>query len=82
MLIGYSILVPGNLSRIDALKKSGTEAVKLVVGCAFLLVIAGLIEGFISPASIDSAYKLSIGVLTGVAMFSYLLFTARDKESE
>src|SRR4028118_1188597 len=51
MMIGYSILVPGDLSRIEALKKSGVEAVKVVVGCAFLLVIAGIIEGFVSPAA-------------------------------
>ena len=82
MMIGYSILVPGDLSRADALKKSGVEAVKLVVGCAFLLLIAGIIEGFISPAPIDPVFKYAIGILTGIAMYSYLIFVGQGTESE
>ncbi|MDQ4120438.1 MAG: stage II sporulation protein M [Acidobacteriota bacterium] len=82
MMIGYSILVPGDLSRIEALKKSGVEAVKIVVGCAFLLVIAGIIEGFISPAGINPAAKVGIGLTTGIAMYSYLLFAGRSTELE
>ncbi|HEX9928885.1 MAG TPA: stage II sporulation protein M [Pyrinomonadaceae bacterium] len=82
MMIGYSILVPGDLSRIEALKKSGVEAVKVVVGCAFLLVIAGIIEGFVSPAAINPAIKVGIGLTTGIAMYSYLLFAGRIRDSE
>ncbi len=82
MLIGYSILAPGDLSRVDALKQSGLQAIRLVIGCAVLLFIAGLIEGFISPAPIHPAFKISIGVLTGVAMYSYLFFAGRERESE
>jgi uncharacterized membrane protein SpoIIM required for sporulation len=82
MMIGYSILVPGDLSRIEALKKSGVEAVKVVVGCAFLLVIAGIIEGFVSPAAINPAIKVGIGLTTGIAMYSYLLFAGRTRDSQ
>jgi uncharacterized membrane protein SpoIIM required for sporulation len=82
MKIGYSILVPGDLSRIEALKKSGIEAVKIVVGCAFLLVIAGIIEGFVSPAAINPAVKIGIGLMTGIAMYSYLLLAGRTPDSE
>lgn len=79
MRIGYSILVPGDLSRAQAIKLSGLEAVKIVVGAAFLLVIAGTIEGFISPAPIHPAFKIGVGVLSGVAMYSYLFFAGREK---
>lgn len=78
MLIGYSILVPGDLSRLDALKKNGLQAVRLVVGCALLLVLAGIIEGFISPLPIHPAFKYTVGITTGAAMFSYLLFVGRN----
>lgn len=82
MKIGYSILVPGDLPRSEAVKNSGIEAVKIVLGTAFLLVIAGIIEGFISPAPIHPAFKIAVGVLSGIAMYSYLFFVGRDNKSE
>lgn len=78
MLIGYAIMVPGDLSRVEAVKKAGMEAVRLVIGCALVLVVAGIIEGFISPSNLPAAFKIGTGVLTGIALFSYLLFVGRD----
>jgi hypothetical protein len=43
-----------------------------------LLVVAGTIEGFISPAPIDPRIKYSIAALTGLAMYSYLLFVGHQ----
>ncbi len=74
MMIGYAIIDPGDLTRVQALKKKGVEAAKIVVGCAFFLVIAGIIEGFISPSDLLASVKVAFGVGTGLAMYSYLLF--------
>lgn len=82
MMIGLSILVPGDLSRADALKARGLEAVRLIGGCAVLLVIAGIIEGFISPAPIPAAIKFGIAILTGVALYSYLLLAGRGEDEK
>jgi len=78
LLIGSAMIMPGDLTRADALKTRGLEAVRLMIGVAILLVVAGTIEGFISPALIDPRIKYGIGAITGVAMFSYLLFVGRD----
>jgi hypothetical protein len=43
-----------------------------------LLIVAGIIEGFISPQPIPAIIKISIGVLTGIALYSYLLLAGRD----
>jgi uncharacterized membrane protein SpoIIM required for sporulation len=82
LLIGTAMLMPGDLSRGDALKARGMEAVRLIVGCIPLLVIAGTIEGFISPQPIPNAIKIGIGVLTGIALYSYLLLAGREKQTE
>jgi uncharacterized membrane protein SpoIIM required for sporulation len=74
LLVGTAIIMPGDLTRADALKTRGMEAVRLMLGVAILLVIAGTIEGFISPALIDPRIKYSVAALTGVALYSYLLF--------
>jgi uncharacterized membrane protein SpoIIM required for sporulation len=79
LLIGSAILLPGDLSRADALKTRGLEAVRLIAGCVPLLVVAGIIEGFISPAPINPAIKFSIGISTGLALYAYLLLAGRGK---
>jgi uncharacterized membrane protein SpoIIM required for sporulation len=72
LLVGTALIMPGNLTRADALKTRGMEAVRLMLGVAVLLVIAGIIEGFISPAPIDPRIKYSVAAVTGVALYSYL----------
>ena len=80
MLIGYSLINPGDLKRGEALKKNGLEAVRLAIGCACLLVIAGIIEGFLSPSALPAAVKFGTGILTGIIMYSYLLLAGRTDE--
>lgn len=81
-LIGTALLMPGDLSRGDALKSRGMEAVRLIVGCIPLLVVAGIIEGFISPQPISPAIKIGIGALTGITLYSYLLLAGRGDRSD
>ena len=81
LLIGSAMIMPGDLSRADALKTRGMEAVRLMLGVAILLVIAGTIEGFISPAPIDARIKFSIAGVTGIALYSYLLLGGRNSVS-
>lgn len=78
LLIGTALLMPGNLTRADALKSRGLDAVRLIVGCIPLLVIAGIIEGFISPAPISPVIKFTVAGVTGVALYLYLLLAGRE----
>src|SRR5437016_1961271 len=82
LLIGTALLMPGNLSRAYALKSRGMEAVRLIIGCIPLLVVAGIIEGFISPQPIPAVIKIGIGVLTGVTLYSYLFLAGRENPAE
>ena len=78
LLIGSALIMPGDLSRADALTTRGKDAIRLMMGVAVLLVLAGTIEGFISPAPIDPRIKFSIAAITGIALYSYLLLAGRD----
>ena len=51
-LLGRSVVSPGDLSRGDALVLSGRTAVRMVGGAAVLLVVSGLIEGFVSVGGV------------------------------
>src|SRR2546425_918963 len=78
LLIGSALLMPGDLSRSDALKTRGKDAIRLMMGVAPLLVVAGIIEGFISPAPINPAIKFGIAAITGVALYSYLILAGQE----
>jgi uncharacterized membrane protein SpoIIM required for sporulation len=55
LLLGQALLFPGNWSRRDALKLAAKPAMGLFAGCLPILLIAGLIEGFVSPRTDISA---------------------------
>jgi uncharacterized membrane protein SpoIIM required for sporulation len=81
LLIGKALLMPSDLRRIDALVENGRLAIKLILGCIPMLLIAGLIEGFISPAHIPAAYKFSISAMSALLMAMYFLKPSPVKSS-
>jgi len=76
LLVGKALLIPGDMRRIDALVTNGLLAIKLILGTIPMLLLAGLIEGFISPAHILPAYKFSISALSALLMAMYFLTPA------
>jgi uncharacterized membrane protein SpoIIM required for sporulation len=79
--LGWAILRPGLLRRRDALAEAGRLAVKVVVGCVPLLVLAGTIEGFISPnENIPVLAKWAVGLGTGAALYAYVGLAGRGGE--
>ncbi len=78
MMIGYAFINPGDLTRGQALKKNGMEAAKIVIGCACLLVVAGVIEGFLSPSDLPPGVKFATGLLTGIVLYAYLSIAGHE----
>jgi len=76
--IAQGMLFPGLLSRRDSLAKAGGEAVRLLMGTVPILIIAGSIEGFISPSALPWQWKFTLAGAIAVIFFSYLFFCARD----
>jgi uncharacterized membrane protein SpoIIM required for sporulation len=73
LLLGRGLIAPGTLPRREALRLHAAGAVRLVMGIVPLLVIAGVIEGFISPIAISPAVKFVIGGSLLVLLALYLL---------
>jgi len=57
LMLGHALLSPGLLRRRDALAQAAQKAVRLIIGSVPLLVIAGTIEGFISPSACTRGAK-------------------------
>ena len=72
LIVGAALLFPHDLRRRDALVIRGRVAVKLVLGCVPILVIAGIIEAFFSPLP-PAVMPLRTKVLVGAALFALLL---------
>lgn len=80
LMMGWAVIRPGLLSRRDALTSAAQQAIRLVMGCVPLLVVAGLIEGFISPAqNLPWAIKWAIGLGSGLLLYGYLFLAGRDQ---
>jgi uncharacterized membrane protein SpoIIM required for sporulation len=80
-LIASALLAPGSRSRRDALIERGRLAVLLAIGGAAMLVLAGLIEGFITPpAFIPPWAKLVFAAMTLIGEVAYFALAGRGPE--
>jgi uncharacterized membrane protein SpoIIM required for sporulation len=77
LMLADAIARPGMLTRGESLRLTAQRAVQLLLGGASLLIIAGLIEGFISPSDLPDWVKYGTGILTGVLLYGYWLFLGR-----
>jgi uncharacterized membrane protein SpoIIM required for sporulation/uncharacterized RDD family membrane protein YckC len=72
-LLGRSVVAPGSLRRSDALVLSGRLAVRMVGATALLLVVAGIIEGFVSAGGFGVAARLAASAASLGLLAAYLL---------
>jgi uncharacterized membrane protein SpoIIM required for sporulation/uncharacterized RDD family membrane protein YckC len=71
-LLGRSVVAPGSLSRSDALVVSGRLAVRRVGATALLLVVAGMIEGFVSAGGYGVPVRLAASAASLGLLAAYL----------
>ena len=73
LLLGSAFIIPGDRTRRRALVENGKRSIALVAGATFLLVGAGIIEGFISPIPWwPLEIKLAVSAVTALLLYAYL----------
>lgn len=73
LLMGYKLFVPGHYSRGYQLKEQAKRSVQLLLGTIPLFVIAGIIEGFITPSTISLEAKYIVALLTVFGLIFYVI---------
>lgn len=71
--IGYGFIRPGLYRRVDALVIAGREALILMGAVVPMLLIAGVIEGFLTPSELSPQVKILFAAFTGLVMILYFL---------
>ena len=72
-LIAAALLIPGRRTRRRALAENGRRAITLIAGSTMLLIVAGTIEGLISPIPYwPFEWKLSVSAVTALVLYLYL----------
>jgi len=80
LLIAAGILMPGRVRRADAILRNARRAGTLVLGTAAMLVVAGLIEGFLTPQRFGIEVRIGVGTITGIALIAYFGFAGRSQQ--
>jgi uncharacterized membrane protein SpoIIM required for sporulation/uncharacterized RDD family membrane protein YckC len=71
-LLGRSIVAPGDLSRTDALVVNGRVAIRMVGATAVMLVISGMIEGFVSAGTGGLPLRIAVSGASLLFLAVYL----------
>lgn len=82
LMLGFALISPGRLTRLESLKRAASSAIKLIYGVIIMLLIAAFIEAFWSSISSFAPWiKYSVGAVLWAVVFAYLIFAGRTNGS-
>ena len=78
LMLGWSLLAPGQHSRGEALRLAAQKAIALLTGAALFLLIAAFIEAYWSSMTYSTALvKYAVGAVLWLLVLVYLLLVGR-----
>lgn len=75
--IGWALVAPGYRPRVDALRDEARVSIQLVLGTAGWLVVAGIVEGFVTPSGLGLGPALVVGWSLGTVFWGLVLWRGR-----
>jgi uncharacterized membrane protein SpoIIM required for sporulation len=80
LTMGWSIVSPGECTRLASLQRAARDVVVIVGGAAAMLLMAAAIEGFWSGSSAPLPIKWAFGAAMFVLVVLYLTLAGRGKQ--
>ncbi|MGK5530187.1 stage II sporulation protein M [Streptomyces sp. URMC 129] len=75
--LGWTVIDPGPRRRAAALAQEGRAAIGMAIGLLVVLLISGVIEGFVTPSGLPTWARIAIGVLAELAFLVYVFVLGR-----
>jgi uncharacterized membrane protein SpoIIM required for sporulation len=79
MILGWSLIAPGQLPRKEALRRAALDAFGLLGGAALMLVAAGIIEAHVTP-HFSQPVRWSVAGLSALALVLYFGLAGRERK--
>jgi uncharacterized membrane protein SpoIIM required for sporulation len=79
LMLGWALIAPGELPRRDALRRAAGAAFGLLGGSALLLIIAGLIEAYVTP-HFPPPVRWGVAAISAVFLVGYFGVAGRSRE--
>ena len=76
--LGWTVIAPGDRPRGEALAEEGRRSVVIVLGLMLCFIVAGLIEGFVTPSDLPVAVRVGIGALVELSFIFWIVTRGRD----
>jgi uncharacterized membrane protein SpoIIM required for sporulation len=75
--LGWTLLVPGDRPRPEALAAEGRRSISIVLGLVVTFLVAGTIEGFVTGSALSTPARVAIGVAAEAAFAAYVVGCGR-----
>ena len=82
MSLGWSVVAPGDRTRLASLQAAAREVVVIVFGAAVMLLMAAGIEAYFSSSSLPATVKRSLGASVFVAVLGYMTLVGRSPRED
>jgi uncharacterized membrane protein SpoIIM required for sporulation len=77
LAVGWAIIDPGDRSRTEALAEQGRRSAVIALGLVMAFIVAGTIEGFVTPSGLATGMRIAIGTTVFVAFWVYVTILGR-----
>jgi uncharacterized membrane protein SpoIIM required for sporulation len=74
----WSWIAPGDRSRGQAFAAAGRRAIGVSLGLVVVLLVSGVIEGFVTPSGLPTWARITIGVIAEALFFAYVFVVGRS----
>ncbi|MEU7763642.1 stage II sporulation protein M [Nocardia sp. NPDC049190] len=75
--LGWTLIDPGRLSRLDAVARQGRATATVALGLVGVLLLCGCIEGFVTPSPLVAPVRVAIGFAAEALFLVYVFGVGR-----